>query len=122
MIKRIEHQAMNTVGQKTCSFNRPYPLHCWEVTGQLHASAAFPPRKKPRVQIMDRMISRRASHSGCSGGEEKLPIAELNSKLKLIKPPGKWTAKSHAVVGLSFNVNKTTTMVNPSATHMLEKK
>jgi hypothetical protein len=51
-----------------------------------------------------------------------LPTAEPNSKLKLMKLPENRTAKAHAVVGLYFNVNKTIIMVNPSATHMLEKK
>jgi hypothetical protein len=51
-----------------------------------------------------------------------LPRTEPNSKLKLMKLPRNRTVKVHAVVGLPFNVNETKIMVNPSATHMLEKK
>ena len=51
-----------------------------------------------------------------------LPRAEPNSKLKFMNLPGNWTAKAHAAVGLSFNVNKTKIMVNQSATDMLERK
>ena len=50
-----------------------------------------------------------------------LPRAKPNSKLKFMKLPENRTTKAHAVLGLSFNVNKKI-MVNPSATHILGRK